>query len=144
MVIRIPSIQIPEYWEIIKFCATEVDELYKDHRQRFLADLLLALLGDKAQCWMRSSDDRHITSIMLTKINFNKITKENYLQMTCAYSFRPVDDETWKEDCELIKQFANKVQSSYIYFYSSNKRVWGLAKLLGCEEKFRVFALDVR
>ncbi len=143
MIIKLLSIQIPEHWELIKFCATKVDQVKDENLQLYLNDLLHALLNGHAQCWVRLNDKREVATVMITRITPNKLTGEKYLWMNTVYSFRGTTDDVWEEDREIMKRFAKQVQCSYIYFRATNKRVRDIAKLLGCEEEFTVFALKV-
>lgn len=139
MIIKLLSTQAPIYWEILKFAATQADEVDKADLQPYLNELLHALLSDKAQCFVRLDEDRTITALMITRFVVDKITGKKYLNMQCVYSFKKVEDTVWDQDFNVIRKFADNEQCSHISFSSRNERIWNLTKAIGFKEVTRTF-----
>ena len=139
MLIKLISTQVVDFWEVIKFAVTRVDEVDSKDLQLYLNELLHALLSDKAQCFVRLSKDRIIIALCITRIRADKITGKKYLFIQNVYSFKATIDETWTQDADFLKEFAKKEKCSYLSFYSRNKRIWELGEMVGFKERYRVF-----
>ena len=139
MLIKLISTQVVDFWEVIKFAVTRVDEVDSKDLQLYLNELLHALLSDKAQCFVRLSKDRILIALYITRIRTDKITGKKYLFIQNVYSFKATIDETWTQDADFLKEFAKKEKCSYLSFYSRNKRIWELGEMVGFKERYRVF-----
>ena len=118
MVVRLSPIQIPEYWDAIKFAATHADRVRKRDRELYLSRLLHALLSGTAQCFFRISDERKLLAVEITRITEDEVTGEKSLFLNCLYTFQSVPEDTWKSDMEYIKRFASEQGCKFITTYS--------------------------
>ena len=143
MFLRILASQIPDHWELIKYCLVEVYGIDAHDRQKEAIAMLHALLSSKAQCFVRLNDNREITLLLVTRLTTNRLTGEIAFWIDCAYSFQKSDIDTWRRDWEILRRFALDAGCSWGYFQSSNKRVWELAKIAGCHEKHRTYAIKI-
>jgi hypothetical protein len=143
MLIKILPDQIIQLWEEIKYAATIADEVDEKDLPKYLNNLLHSLLNEKAQCFVRIDDKREIVTIGITKLLFNNVTGEKYLQVQSGYGFKKAEDHLWKQDWEVMKEFAKKENCSYVGVASRNRRVWELGKLIGMTEMFRVFSVKL-
>ena len=143
MLIKILPSQVVQFWEVIKFVSTRVDEVDEKDLPKYLNELLHALLNEKAQCFVRLDDNREIIALSITRILKNKTTDEKYFQVHCVYGFKSATDEVWKKDWEVLRDFAKKENCSYMGFMSRNSRIWDIAKLIGMTEAYRVFKLQL-
>ncbi len=143
MIIKILPAQIPVFWETIKFCETQVNEVSSDIRQLYLNNLLHSLLSDKAQCFVRLDEKRVLIALMITKIEKNKITLDNYLHIQTLYSFRKVPDRDWEVEYEFIRQFAEKAKCKSITFDTCTEKIMQLGQLVGFKEVHRSFELNL-
>lgn len=139
MIIKLLASQIPEQWELIKYCAVKADEIDKELLQPYLNDLLHLLLNNNAQCWIRLNDGREVIGLMITQIAIDKIYVQKFLSIKCVYSFKAVPLETWEQDFSFLKKFVKKEQCEYIIFHSRNKKIWELGEMSGFRETFRSF-----
>ena len=144
MLIKLISTQMVDFWEVIKFAVTRVDEVDPENLQPYLNELLHSLLSDKAQCWIRLDENRIVIALYITRIRADKITGKKYLFIQNMYSFKTVIDEIWTQDANLLKEFAKKEKCSYLSFYSRNKRIWELGEMVGFKEKYRVFNFQLK
>ncbi len=140
---RILPVQIPVFWESIKFVCVQADEINKEDMPSYFNELLHALLSDKAQCFIRLGDDRTLQGLMITRIIIDKITSKKFLFLQCLYSFRMVQDEIWKQDWNLVMNFAKSEQCSYVSFDSRHERIWEIAQNLGFKERHRRFDFKI-
>ena len=143
MLIKILPDQVVQLWEPIKYAATMADEVDEKDMPKYLNELLHALLNEKAQCFVRIDDKREIATIGITRLLFNNVTGEKYLQIQIGYAFKKSEDYLWKQDWEVMKEFAKKENCSYVGVMSRNKRVWELGKLIGMTETYRVFSVKL-
>jgi hypothetical protein len=143
MFIKLLPSQVPQLWNQIKFAALKTDRLDDKDKEPYLNKLLAALLSDKAQCFIRLSEDRTLLAIVITRITADEISGAKALLINCLYSFQGVQDQEWIDDLEIIKGFARKVDCKKIITFSNNQRVFDLASTLGFNERYRSFGLEV-
>ncbi len=143
MIIRLLSVQIPAYWEIIKFAKMRADELESDKLQPYLVSLLHDLLNEKAQCFLRLDDNREIIGVLITSLIIDKITDEKQLCLQCAFSRKNVENAEWEKDFKLIKDFAVQEKCKYIFFDSKVHRFWQIAESVGFHEHHRNYRFNM-
>lgn len=144
MFIRITALQIPSFWDAIKFAAVNAERVAESDRQRYLNNLLVDLLNDKAQCFIRFSDQKELLAVVITKIKGDELTGEASLLIQCLYSFKGVGPEEWANDLEIVKRFAKTKNCKSIVTYSGVPRVYEILESLGFSEQFRRFSLEVK
>jgi hypothetical protein len=143
MIIKLLALQIPIFWETIKFVAKKVDEIDDKDLPSYLNELLHALLCDKAQCFVILDDKRILVAMAISRILGNKVNRKKYLYIQCLYSFKVINDDMWQDGLDLMRKFAEKEKCSYISFDSRNPRIWDIGGLLGCYEAKRTFTLNI-
>lgn len=141
MLIRLLSKDIPRYWDIIKQAAKQVDEIDAEHFPAYARELLVALMSDKAQAWLRVDDQRQITLVCLTRILQNTQLDEKYLYVQAVYSWKREPDTIWQRDVDILKDFARREGCSYIGHVSRNPRIWEVVQNIGFREITRTFAM---
>ena len=143
MIIKLLSIQIPRYWEIIKFAATKAEEVDEKDLPLYLNWLLQLLLSDKAQCWVRLDNDRNIIALLITQITIDKITARKALHLRCIFSFKHVPFDLWQKDFDLLIQFGKQEKCDNITSASKHEKIWEIISYLGCKETYRSFIYDL-
>jgi hypothetical protein len=143
MIFRILPTQIPYFWEAIKFACKEADEVKKEEMQNYFNELLQALLSDKAQCFVALDENKILHSIAVTRIVVDKVQHKNELLVQCLYSMTMMDDESVRRYFSFIASFASQVKCELITYNSSNPRIWKIAEVLGCTERYRSFSYPV-
>jgi len=141
MFIRLLSRDIPRYWDLIKQAVKQVDEVEASKFPAYTRELLIALMSDKAQAWIRVNEQREIVLICITRIMYNNQTDEKYLYIQAVYSWKREPEEVWQRDMDVVKDFAAKEKCDYIGCMSRNPRIWDIVKRLGFFESTRVFAM---
>lgn len=144
MIIKILSTQIPVFWENIKFCATQADEINSEDLPVYLNDLLHSLLSDKSQCFIRLDENRVLIALMITRIESNKINGAKSLQIRCLYSFKHVSGNQWGAEFEFIRKFAEKEDCKSITFDTRIEKIAQLGQLIGFKEVHKSFELKLR
>lgn len=140
MMIKLLSTQIPDYWEIIKFTIANVDEVEKMYLPAYLNSILHDLLSDKAQCFFRlDPETRKIYTVVITRIEEDKISGFKTFVMQSVYSFRVADLETREMERDFLKDFAINRGCSCVVFKSPNKIAWDLGESMGFEEIHRTY-----
>lgn len=139
MVIKLLSVQIPNFWEAIKLAVVKADEVDEKDQQSYLNELLHALLNDKAQCFVRLDDERKLIGILITRIMENKQSGEQYLFLQVLYSWQFQKPETWLKEFEIVKDFAKSTNCKYLSCTSNNKRAWEIYASIGLTEQSRQY-----
>ena len=143
MFIRLTPDQIPRLWDAIKFAVSHLDDISEKDQPLYLNRLLHALLSDKAWCIVRMSEDRELLGIGILRILDNDITGESSIFIECIYSFTRTPIDLWKEVLGLTIKYAKKEKCSKVTAYSSNPRVFKIAKELGFSERYRYFEMEI-
>uniref|UniRef100_A0A6H1ZPG0 Acetyltransferase n=1 Tax=viral metagenome TaxID=1070528 RepID=A0A6H1ZPG0_9ZZZZ len=139
MIIKILSIQVPQFWEAIKYTVRAVEEIEPANLQVVYVELLHALLNDKAQCFVSFDKDRILKGLIITRIAVDKVTGVKFIQLESLFAWDKITDEDYKEAYDLILLFAKKNNCKYITGKSSNPRVLEIVTRLGFKEKCKVF-----
>lgn len=140
MMIRLLSTQIPQYWEIIKFTIANVDDVKKQNLMAYLNSILHDLLSDKAQCFFRlNPETREIFTVVITRIDEDKISGDKTFVMQSVYSFRVADLSTREMERDFLKDFAIERGCSCIVFKSPHKIAWELGEAVGFKEIHRTY-----
>lgn len=140
---RILAVQIPLFWETIKFAEKYVNQIPKEIEQAHFNELLHALLNDKAQCFVRTDDERKLIGIMITRFVMDKITGEKQLLLQTLYSLHPVSHQEWVESHTFVRDFARQTNCKSLVLETANPAVWNLVELLGFRESTRKFTMGV-
>ncbi|MDP2159444.1 MAG: hypothetical protein Q8K02_03110 [Flavobacterium sp.] len=135
--------QIPSFWETIKFCCVQADEVESKDLQPYFNELLHSLLNEKSQCFVKLGDDKTLLALSVTRILIDKITGQKSLFIQILYSWKRFEDKEWQEGFNFIKEFAEHEQCKYIYFEPRNPRIWEMAEFLGCQESNRKFIFNI-
>lgn len=143
MVIRLLPVQIPGYWEIIKYIATKADEIDEKDLSPYLNELLNALLNEKAQCWVSIDADRILERIAITRIALDKITQQRYCLIQCLYSFIMINEDELKDSFDMLKRYAENEKCSYVSFETRNAKVAGFGAILGFKERFTNYRMEI-
>lgn len=139
--IKLISTQIPTFWEVIKYAAVRVSRVSQENLKPYLNELLLALLNDKAQCFIKLDDERMLNWLLISRIVVNKTTGEKYLYGQCIYSFKAQDVSAWEKMSSFLEKFARSESCSYISIDSSNDRVIQIAESVGYKEQYKNLTL---
>ena len=143
LIIRILPTQVVKLWETIKYGVVLADEVNEEERYIYLNELLHALLNEKAQCFVRLSDDRRLLAVLITRFQVNKITGSKDLYLQGLYSWKAVSDEVLQHNMDFVKEFAKHEGCKRITFRTYNSRVMEIAELLGFKENIREFVLNL-
>jgi hypothetical protein len=141
---RVLPIQVPFFWEAIKFACTTADLVDVSIRPAYFNELLQALLSEKAQCFVVLDEKRILNSIAVTRIVIDRITGDKELHLQCLYSMERMNDSSLVDYWNFIKSFAVSEKCNKLTFNSSNPRVWEIADVIGCTEEYRRFSMEVQ
>lgn len=140
MLIKLLSIQVPQYWDIIKFAIANVDDFEIEDLPAHLNGILHDLLSDKAQCFVKiNPEDRKVVTLFVTRIEFEKISDKKYLNIQSIYAFAPSTDEEWLEIAKFLGDFGRNNGCDTMIFRSRQPRAWELGRILGFKENYRSF-----
>jgi len=137
MFIRLLAPQIPLQWNEIKYAVGKTMDFEDGEVQKYYNKLLIDLLCNKAQCFIRYNKERILQAIVITRFSKNEITGEKALSIDHLYSFEVVDIEEWNISYNLISKFALANNCKSLIAYSSNQRVFDIIIQLGFSERFR-------
>lgn len=143
MIIKLIPQQIPMFWEAIKYTVKMADEVDDKHIGSYSNELLHALLNEKAQCFVRLSNERVLEALLITRIMENKQTNERYLYAQALYSWQVKPMGQWAEDFEQVLKFARKAGCKYVHCQSRNPRMWEIYKNIGLSEDSRHYTVQI-
>lgn len=141
MLIKLRATQIPRFWAVIKFVADKANEIEGD-KQSFYNQVLLDLLNDHSQCFVRLSPERNIQMLLVTKVLVNPLAGTKQLLIQFLYSFVSNPD-AWPEDIAFLRDFAKQLECNSITFESKNLTAITLARQFGFNEAFRTMILTL-
>ena len=143
MIIKLLSKQVPQLWDSIKYASSHVNRINGNELQKYLNTLLHALLNDKAQCFIRVSEEKKLQALALTRFVQDEVTGDKSLLVECLYSFEPVDQPQWESDMSFIRKVAESNKCKKIITYSNNERVFDIVTSIGFSERYRCFAINL-
>jgi len=130
MLIQIQAVQVPKFWEVIKFAAVKSDGIEDDVMQTYCLTLLQDLLSGKKVCFVGQKEEK-ISFVVIIEIKFDNLRGYNYLHFLNIYSFFPQDDKIWKEGFTDLYKIALATKSKMIVGESGNDKIDYLAHLIG-------------
>lgn len=138
MLIQIHSIQIPAYWEIIKYGAVKTDNIQPEDIEDYSLNLLHDLLSNKKSCFVHQVDDN---VMLMTIITFmvSDLTKKKSLHMLNLYAFSHQNDEVWINALVDLVAIAKKEGCYKLIAESDNDRIQELAKVIQAKHVRNVY-----
>jgi hypothetical protein len=143
MIIKLLSVQIPKFWDALKFAVTKADEVESKDLQPYLNELLHALLNDKAQCFVALSDERTLKGVLITRVMLDKATGEKFLFIQSVYAWEKLSKEAWQGYYDLIISFSTNEKCKYLSLNSRNPAVWKLVESYSFTERLRTYTLNI-
>jgi len=142
-VYKILPVQIPQFWDAIKFACAQADEVKKEDAANYYNELLQLLLSDKAQCFVALDEKNILHSIGVTRILVDKVQDRKELCIQCLYSMSMISDEDLQRYFNFVIQFAKTAECKVITYNSKNPRIWQIATTIGCTERYRSFSYNL-
>lgn len=130
MLIQIQSIQIPKFWEVIKFAALNSDDIKEDFVNVYSINLLHDLLSRKKYCYL-AQENNQILFVVILEFRVDKIIDMPYVYFNNLYSFKPQNMDIWKEVFFDLRKIAVVNKCKAIIGESSNFRVGEINDLVG-------------
>ena len=138
MIIHLLPNDIPKCWEVIKTACKAADNVPESELTVYMTELLHDLLSEASHCFVRLHEEA-IIAVMVAKIKVNKVSGDRSLYLQCLYSWTISGIDTWKQDADFVRQFAQKEKCSTITLDSSNPNIWKLVEQFGFVEKSRAY-----
>ncbi len=127
MLIKIQAIQVPKFWEVIKFSAVKTDGIEEEYQRVYCLTLLQDLLSGKKNCVIAIDNDK-IVFVALFSLNVHPMTQIKYLLIGNVYAFEHQSDANWIEIFDDSIKIAKSVDCKVIAVNTTNPRVITLAK----------------
>ena len=143
MVIKLLPMQIPKFWEHIKYSVANANQLQGEELPLYCNRLLASLLNSYAQCFIRVDENKQLLAILITRLVGDEITGKQSLFIESLYSFQRVLDSEWAEDMKIIVEFATANKCNYITTYTQLQRVVDIITPLGFKERFKCLYMEV-
>lgn len=145
MIVRLLSIQIPQFWDIIKYAVQQVEKIGIDETEESFNLLFASLLSDKSQCFIKYSEELpdRVVGILITEILENRLSGERAIRLRVIYVFKAFNQEDWKNDFKFLTDLAISEKCSKIVFESSNKRIVEVSKSVGFKESFVTMEIQI-
>ena len=135
MVIRLLSLQIPQFWDIIKYALQQVERFGEGEEDERYNRILAALLNDKSQCFIMYSEDEKVKAVMVTEILEDLITSKRTLNLRCLYAFDVVATSEWTSNFGFLIDVAKAERCYKITYETNNPRVQSLGEGVGFNRK---------
>ncbi len=147
MQIQIPSTQIPQHWELIKFAAQQAhaDIINPSQITAYCRNLLIDLLSDKLCCVLKiDPDSRAITAVLIYEVIINKLDGAKSVHGHTIYSFSMTDTYDWVNFFTAIVESFQDKNYEYIEMALTNDSLVKLAKEMQCKLKAQIFVLPLK
>lgn len=95
MLVQIHPIQVPVFWEAIKFASVNSDSVKEEYLEYYCIELLQDLLAGDKVCFIAQEKDEILFVVIIT-FQVNKMTGMKFLFFNNLYSFKPQEDAVWK------------------------------------------------
>lgn len=122
MLVQIQPIQIPTFWEPIKYATIHSDEIEKEYQEEYFIQLLQDLLSSKIICFVGQSDSA-IDFIVLLEFKVEKLKNFKYLYFRNIYSFKPQENKIWQEVFGDLYKIAKNNDCKAIIGDSNNPKI---------------------
>jgi len=141
VVIKLVSIQVPLFWEVIKFALGSVEKIGVDDSETLYNEVLASLLNDRSQCFVKYGEGEKIIGILISEIHENFVTKKRALRIRCLYSF--TSGITFEEDFILVRRFAKTQKCEEVFFETANRKLVVVTKGMGFTEKHTTLSMNL-
>jgi len=104
MLIQILPIQIPKFWEVVKFAAINSDNIEEKDQEVYSLNLLQNLLSGKKHCYI-TQKEKQIFFVIIIEFRFDPMIEKNFIYFNNLYSFSAQGFLFWKTiltDLDLI------------------------------------------
>jgi hypothetical protein len=142
MVIRLVSLQVPRFWDIIKYSLQQTERIGIDDSQKKFNNIFAALLSDKAQCFIKHKEGE-IKAVMITELAENRIEGSKSLYIRSLYAFSPFELLEWQEYFPLIKDLAKSFDCQSISFNSNHHKLHKVAMDIGFKQAYINMAYSI-
>jgi len=140
---RLLPMQIPLFWDAIKYACIKADMIKTDEYSGYFNELLQALLSDKAQCFVVLDESKILHTIAITRLIVNRTQLTKELDIQCMYSMTAMKDAEISNYFSVISDFAKQEDCKRVTFNGNNWRIWQIAEILGCVERYRSFIFEI-
>jgi hypothetical protein len=141
---RLLPLQVPLFWEAIKFAVSRTEALGVEDKPEVYTDLLHSLLNGTSQCIVILDSSKTLVGIVITSVMANKLTLKKELLIRSLYSMQQFSDDERLYGMDLARKLALKEGCSSIGFTTGNERLWHWADVLKIKEQHRYFSVEVK
>lgn len=138
MLVQLQSVQIPSFWEVIKFAALQSDKVKEEYQEPYCISLLQDLLSGKKLCFI-GQDKGEIGFVFIITFQINLMTGIKCLNLDNLYSFKHQSDENWMEARSDMLKVAVKAECKAVTAESNNVKMSRIADLVGMKEITRKY-----
>ena len=142
MELLIQPSQVPKVWDYVKLAIEASKDVEGESLSRYLNNLLMNLLSNKAQCFVRLSSERSVEAVLITRIVADNITGDKALMVVTLFIMTGADDEKWEEQFKLVKDFASKTHCKRIIIRTNNELIINMAKPRGFKTVYKCLTLN--
>ena len=142
MLVLLQCIQIPLYWDIIKFAAIKANLVESSNIGNYSINLLAKLLSGKSQCLLSIYSGR-ITKVTIIENFYDEILGLNFMSIDSIYGFSKQSSEVWKKESEQLYSYAKNKGCKSIRATSNNPLVIELATRHGMIEESRNYIIKL-
>lgn len=139
--ILLNAMDIPAYWEAIKYASSKTDDITEKSRNAYFNKLLADLLSGNVQCFVRVEDT--LDSIVLAKVLYSEQQDERFLHIITLFSWSFKTQQEWEHDFNTLVSFARNNKCTRIDAVSNNQRAIELMNSLGMHETYKTLSTRI-
>lgn len=132
MLIQIQAIQIPKFWEVIKFAALNSANIKDEFILYYCIELLQDLLSGKKLCFI-GEEDQQIQFVFILSLQQDKMKSYKYMYINNLYSFQKQNTDKWIIVLNDIIKISKKAGCKKVQWDTKNNRIIQLSKEMKSE-----------
>ena len=132
MLIQVQAVQIPKFWEAIKFATVNSEITEAKYVNKYCLSLLHDLLAGKKCCFVGQKDGK-VFLVVILEFLYSNTYEGNYLYFNNLYAFEKQADKVWFEVFTDLHKLAITKDCKAIMGDSANPRVAEINKSVGAK-----------
>lgn len=143
MILKIPAIQIPLYWELIKYASIKAEGVKKEHVKSYVIELLFNLLDGTDQVLLSFNPDKSLNRVLIYSFYLDPMTREKVMFFKTLYSFNHASRENWEQESLLVYEFAKSEGCQVIKMQIRNPKIIQITEEYGGVEDSRNYSIKL-
>lgn len=128
MLVRLLTIQIPKFWDLIKYGIQEsLGELLTDKHYN---NILTGLLKEDLICFVVMEDDK-VKANTVVRAYYDDLTEKKSLVIYSAYANKELSNDLYVKIFDDLQKYAKSIHCDSISAFTSMNKIVEMAELVG-------------